>query len=275
MSAVQKQDLIIFSDHSVLCNELFSKDQHHVFFVTHKLGTAPTWLISALMETRILGSPLTLNESQTTAVNRATVREMGSENSLTIASLIHNQDFFTSALNRLKVDPRRYTVVDYLTDFVLQRHNVSGSKVISAILEELTRVNANSDMLILEQPELLMPLLNLTSDELHLNLINPLIKKFPLLVIVSYTEAYDNAAPDYSERQSSDLIEQVRFFNSCFFKSAVVLGLKPLATGRAKDVTGTLTITRGGTPLSNLSVHVVENEYLFHSQKDSTKLFYR
>ncbi|KAM3165162.1 hypothetical protein ACU8KH_00925 [Lachancea thermotolerans] len=275
MSTAQKQDLVIFSDHSVLSRELFSKDLHHVLFVTHKLGTAPSWLINALVETQVLGFPATLNESHAAAVNRASNRKITDSKCATVASFIHNRGFFTSALKKLKVDAECYNIIDYMTDFVLKNYGKPASKVLSSLLEELSNESATSELLILEQPELLVHLLNITSDQLHLELINPLIKKFPLLVVVSYTEAYENVPSDSNEKLSSDMIEQIRFCNSCFFKSAAVLGLKPLATGHASDVSGTLTITRGGASLSHLEVHVVENEYLFLTQKDTTKLFYR
>lgn len=227
------------------------------------------------METQVLGFPATLNESHAAAVNRASNRKITDSKCATVASFIHNRGFFTSALKKLKVDAECYNIIDYMTDFVLKNYGKPASKVLSSLLEELSNESATSELLILEQPELLVHLLNITSDQLHLELINPLIKKFPLLVVVSYTEAYENVPSDSNEKLSSDMIEQIRFCNSCFFKSAAVLGLKPLATGHASDVSGTLTITRGGASLSHLEVHVVENEYLFLTQKDTTKLFYR
>ncbi|SCU79517.1 LADA_0B01222g1_1 [Lachancea dasiensis] len=278
MTSVQKQDLRLFDDHSVLSQSLFRPENHHALFVTHKLGTSPAWLINALLETHILGAPLTLNESQASAINTANRRLANavtrSTKNTAIASWVHNSEFFHSALGKLKIDPSRYKVHDYLSDFVLKYHGKTGQKILKNLVQELT-AEPKPDFLILEQPELLLHLLNISSDELHLDFINQLTKIIPLIVIVSYTEAYDNPGTDTSERISANMIEQIRFSNGCVFKSIAVLGIRPLKTGRAKDVTGTLTITRGGASLSHLPIEVAENEYLFQTQKDTTKLFYR
>ncbi|SCU86766.1 LANO_0C09142g1_1 [Lachancea nothofagi CBS 11611] len=277
MTTVQKQELSVFDDHSTLSKALFEQGEHHVLFVTSKLGTSPPWLINALVETQVFGAPLTLNESSSSAANRAHSRlpiANSDKKAAIIASWLHSSDYFHSALGKLKIDQNRYQVHDYLTDFVLKNHDKPASKVLKSLIQELTMQSA-TDLLILEQPELLMHLLNITSDVLHLDFINPLTRIIPVVVIVSYTESYDNPGADSTERLSPDMIEQIRFLNGCFFKSIVVFGIKPLMTGRAKDITGTLTISRGGASLSHLPINVAENEYLFHTQKDATKLFYR
>ncbi|SCV02446.1 LAME_0H00716g1_1 [Lachancea meyersii CBS 8951] len=284
MSAVQKQELSLFSDHSVLTKALFQQNEHHVIYVTHKLGTSPSWLMNALIETQVFGSPLSLNESHASAVNHASSRvpvqrsgfsSNGRRKAATIASWIHDSEFFHTALGKLKIDPASYQIQDYLTDFVLKNHGKPASRVLKSLVEELTSTQSQSDLLLLEQPELLMHLLNVSSDELHLDFINPLARAVPLMVIVSYTESHENPGAEALEHLAHDLIEQIRFQTGCVFKSIAVLGIKPLATGRAKDVTGTLTITRGGAETSHLAIDIAENEYLFHTQKDTTKLFYR
>ncbi|CEP64020.1 Elongator subunit ELP6 LALA0_S10e00408g [Lachancea lanzarotensis] len=280
MASVQKQELTLFSDHSVLAESLFEKDVHQIILITHKLGTSPIWLVNALVETLVFGAPLTLNESHSGAVNRARTRTTSQDTNrirkaVTIASWIHNDEFYHSAFGKLKIDPSNYSINDYLTDFVLKNHGKPASKVLKSIVQELLSAQSQTGLLVLEQPELLMHLLNISSDELHLDFINPLARAVPLLVVVSYTESYDNPGTEAAEQVPRDTVEQIRFHTGCFFKSIAVLGIKPLATGRAKDITGILTICRGGATTSHLPVDVVENEYLFHTQKDTTKLFYR
>ncbi|SCU86435.1 LAFA_0E00738g1_1 [Lachancea sp. 'fantastica'] len=284
MSNVQKQELTLFSDHSVLAGSLFEKDEHHVILVTHKLGTSPSWLMNALVETKVFGAPLTLNESHNSAMNRARTKTASLETrridnrikrAVTVASWVHSGEFYHSAFGKLKIDPSNYIIKDYLTDFVLKHHGKPASRVLKSLVQELTSTQSHSDLILLEQPELLMHLLNISSDELHLDFINPLARAVPLLIIISFTESYDNPGTETSEQVPCDAVEQIRFQTGCVFKSIAVLGIKPLATGRAKDITGILTISRGGATTSHLPVDVAENEYLFHTQKDTTKLFYR
>lgn len=269
MSNVQRQDLTIFNDQSVLSKSLFTEGLSHLLFVTHRLGTSPSWLINAITESYIYGIPFSLNESDTSAANRKAV----CTRPLVIASFIHESAYFTSSLNKLKIDSSQYRILDFLTDFALKYTGNPKEKVLTELINCLSKQSGR--ILILEQPELLIPLLNITSDELHLNFINPLMKMFSVVVLVSSVEGYENTNADSGEYQKKDMIDMIRYTHSCFHKSIVLLALKPLDTGRANDITGTLRITKGGASPSRLPVHVVENEFLFHSQRDSTKLFYR
>ena len=116
-----------------------------------------------------------------------------------------------------------------------------------------------------------MSLFKISSDDLQLKLINPLMRRCSLLIMITSTENFDNDMP---ENFGKDTVECVRFTTSSFHKAIAVLSVKPLDTGKANDVTGTLTITRGGALLES-SIAIVENEYLYHTLKDSTTLFYR
>ena len=141
-------------------------------------------------------------------------------------------------------------------------------KIFQSLLELFP--NDSTSTIILEQPELLFSLVDgLTSDELNELFIKPLAKRCGLLIITTSVDLYQK---DYS--MTKDVTEFMRFINSCFHISIAVLSLQPLETGRAKDITGSLKITRGGATSNHLSTHVVENEYLYLNEKDSTKLFY-
>lgn len=259
MSNVQKQDLVIFSDNSVISQELCSGNSHDLITITSSPATSSFWLLTALIETRIAGAPFSLN-SASAVIQKTT-------SPVTIASFIHNSKYYTDALNRLKIGQEKYHVVDLLTNFVVENITKPRAKVLSDLLETFSQ--DSSSVIILEQPEVLLTLLDgLSSDELHRKFIIPLIKKCGLLIISTNT--------DYSAGGATkDAVEMSRFVMQCFYKSIAVLSLKPLDTGRATDVTGLFRITRGGAPDAHLSCHIVENEYLYLNQKESTKLFYR
>lgn len=261
MSNVQKQDLVIFSDNSVISNELCAGKSHDLITITSSPATSSFWLLTTLVETRVTGAPFSLNS---TSVPVATHKNL---NPITIASFIHNAQYYTDALNKLKLGPESYKFIDLLTNFVIKNIGKPRAKVLSELLE--TFPQDSTSLVILEQPEVLLTLLDgLTSDELHKKFIMPLMQRCGLLIISTNINYSPNG-------QTKDAIEFSRFVAGCFYKSIVVLSLKPLDTGRAADVTGSFRITRGGASNSHLSCHVVENEYLYLNQKENTKLFYR
>ncbi|CCH60508.1 hypothetical protein TBLA_0C07170 [Henningerozyma blattae CBS 6284] len=237
-------------------------------FVSYKESTAPSWLISALIENQIEGVPASLNRGG------SMIDHSISKNTVIISSFVHDQNFFGTSLQKLKINPQRYKFIDFFTNFVVQYLNKPKDQILVSLLNSFPD-NSNTEeptTIIIECPELLLFLIpGLTSDELQLNFINPLSKKCGLLIIVSSIESFNNDGT----AMDKDSIQLNRFILSCFYKSIAVLSLKPLDTGRARDVTGTLKISKGGKSQEILPLQVVENEYLYHTAKDNTKLFFR
>ncbi|AAS54153.1 AGL338Wp [Eremothecium gossypii ATCC 10895] len=267
----QRQDLLVFSDQSVISRRLLQDGMHHLIMVPHRLGTSPRWLISALAEAFIFGTPVSLNEQQSAAAKaqRPHNTEATRGPAVTVASFMHDAAHYQNVFSKLKLPSQAVRIVDVFTDLVKQNIGKPGAAVLERLLESIP--DQRNGGIIIEQPEVLLSLFRLTSDELHLNFINPLMKKCAVLVVVTSVDGFDGG--DY-ERASKDAIEFMRFPTAAFHKSIAVLSLRPLDTGRAKDVTGILQVTQGGS-LEESDVHVVENEYLFHVQKESIKLFYR
>ncbi|SMN20410.1 similar to Saccharomyces cerevisiae YMR312W ELP6 Subunit of Elongator complex, which is required for modification of wobble nucleosides in tRNA [Maudiozyma saulgeensis] len=271
MTTPQRQDFILFSDQSVIPTELravSAEPQHHLFLVTSTMATQPLWLINALVETCVSGGPFSLNGPSASLKSNP--------NSITtIASLVHEENFYHNALRKLKVNANGYQVLDILTNFILKNNDKPSDKVLDELLE-LFPADVQSTI-ILEQPELLLSLIRgLTADELNKKFILPLMKKCKLLIVASSIDLFQNNENEPLDTNNSDVQEFTRFVTSLIYNSIVVMNLRSLDTGRSKDVTGSLMISRGGQSTNSpLSVHVVENEYLYLTQKDSTKLFYR
>ncbi|EJS44128.1 elp6p [Saccharomyces arboricola H-6] len=274
MSSVQRQDLVLFSDQSVLPAHFFQDSNfHNLFFVTHRSSTQPLWLINALIEAHVLGSPNSLNEASSSPLSSST------RSHAVVASFIHEQNHFINSLNKLKIPSNNYHVLDFLSDFVITSIlNKPRHKILRDLLAKFSAAipNAPADtIVIIEQPELLLSLVNgLTYSELNNAFITPLLKQCQILIIVSNSDIFNIDDFDVS-LHSSNL---QNFYKSTFIKSMINLNLNPLKTGFAKDVTGSLRVCRGGSPIatpSNTNLHVVENEYLYLHEKESTKLFYR
>ena len=275
MSTPQRQDFILFNDQSVIPKELYnvsttdSDQQHHMFLITSAMGTQPYWLINAVVETSVSGSPISLNGS---SINR----DHSHDNSITtIASLIHEEKFYHTALQKLKVNSNKYQILDMITDFVMKNIDKPRDKILDMLLDRFP--NDTQSTIILEQPELLLVLLKgLTSDELNQRFILPLMKRCKLLIIAANIDLFQNNENEPVDTNNHDSIEITRFVTSLVYGSLVIMNLRSLDTGRAKDVTGLLMISKGGqSNSSNLSVDVVENEYLYLTEKESTRLFYR
>ncbi|AGO13544.1 AaceriAGL338Wp [[Ashbya] aceris (nom. inval.)] len=266
----QKQDLVVFSDQTVISRRLLQDGKHHLILVPHRLGTSPRWLLNALTEVFVFGAPVSLNE-QSAATRVQLPQMMGDAGgpAVTVASFMHDAAHYQSVFSKLKLPSGTAHVVDVFTDLVKQNIGKPGAVVLERLLASIP--DQRNGGIILEQPEILMSLFRLTSDELHLKFINPLMKKCAVLVLITSVDGFEGG--DH-ERTSKDAVEFERFPISAFYKSTAVLSLRPLDTGRAKDVTGILQVTQGGM-LEESDVHVVENEYLFHVQKESIKLFYR
>lgn len=256
MSSAQRQDLVVFGDHSVISDQIFQNGFHHLITITASPFTSPTWLINSLVESQILGRPYSLN-SDSSAVQ-------GHSRPVTVGSFVHEPQLFHNALGKLKVSPQKYKVVDLVTDLVAKSLGKPKNRLYNDILQQFP-LQAQS-VIVLEQPELLLSLLEgSTSDEIHSQLIAPLMKRCSVLILA--TNIYNDG-----EDTTRDSLELSRFTLGCIYKSIAIMSLRPLETGRASDVTGTLRITRGGV---RSPVHVVENEYLYLNQKETTRLFYR
>ncbi|KAG0669534.1 hypothetical protein C6P45_003605 [Maudiozyma exigua] len=275
MSTPQRQDFILFNDQSVIPKELNdvatidSEQQHHMFLITSALGTQPYWLINALVETSVSGSPLSLNGS---SINRCS----NNDNTITvIASFIHEKKFYNTALQKLKVNSNKYQILDIITDFVMKNIDKPRDKVLDMLLDKFPKDTQST--IILEQSELLLALLKgLTSDELNRRFILPLMKRCKLLIVATNIDFFQNNEDEPVDTNNRDSLEITRFVTSLVYASLVVMNLRSLDTGRAKDVTGSLMISKGGqSNNSSLSVDIVENEYLYLTEKESTRLFYR
>ncbi|KAH3899012.1 related to Elongator complex protein 6 [Saccharomycodes ludwigii] len=270
---VQKQDLVIFNDRTVLPD--FKNHGHTLTHITHKLGTSPTWLLTALIETHIHGVPLSLNESEKSNGKIPIVNK----SPIYISSFIHNESYSEQHFQN-KISPQSgYYILPNLMEEIMKctinTHNNGNNfdglcSYILKMLKVKKEEQEQQTTIILEEPQLLLALIpNLKARDILLKLITPISQIFQRVIVVTNIELYDNDA-------TAESIEIKKFIQTIFYRSIVQLSLKPLETGRANDVTGTLRITRGGCASAvDNTTFVVENEYLYHVQKKSIKLFYR
>ena len=130
MSGVQRQDLVLFSDQSVLPAQFFQdSSSHNLIFITHQSSTQPLWLINALIETHILGFPNSLNESSPSSLLSP------AHTHAVVASFIHEQKHFINSFSKLKIPTNNYNVFDFLSDFIVSDIlNKPREKILSELL---------------------------------------------------------------------------------------------------------------------------------------------
>lgn len=265
---VQRQDLVIFSDHSVVSKKLFGNNANTMITLTSMQATQASWALNVMIESYLFGSPVSLNSEQKSGA----LVVSSSQAHVTLASMVHNTSWFQSTFNKLQVNSSQYKIVDIFSDFVQLINGKSADKVLKLLLDMFPD-KPESSVIVLEQPELLLSLVpNLSADMLSSKFINELRKKCALLVV---NTVIDSVQED-NNNDTAPAIEFKRFLQTNIYKSNVVISLSPLPTGRAKDVTGTMKITRGAKSFEGYipDIHVVENEYLYLTEKETTKLFY-
>lgn len=261
---IQRQDLTVFSDNTLLSPHLFDNESHFMLLICYRLGTSPSWLIMALIEALVFGSPSSITD-QAISIDPKPV-----DSPVTIFSFINGIDVFIQSLSKLKIPSSKCRIIDVIEELANQREGKKVGDIFNSLLSQVNTIGGST--LILELPELLIPLLNISSDELHLKFIQPLRKRFDLMIVITNMDTFDSDPTCYL---SQDSIELNKFPITCFHKSIGILNLKPLDSGRANDVTGSISVRRGGTYIETLPVSIIENEYLYFTQRDCTKLFYR
>lgn len=247
----QQQDLSLFVDNSIVAQDILC-------LVTHTQGTSPSWLVDVLVENGLYGT-CNINHDKQRRVLKGKV---------VLVSFLHNEAFYD--LKRLGIElsgVKHFQFVDLFTDlFVKVSDGVSLSKVFTQIAQQIQE----DTTLIVEGIEFLLSASQITSTQL-LNVITKLQKVASSVFIVSTAdkELIDVKVhnPMLPEVKTADFLLRL------IHRANIVLSLRPLETGKANDVTGTLTISRGALPSV---VEVLEKEYLFLVSKDQqVKLFFR
>lgn len=238
----QSQDLIVFSDHKIL-PKFSNQNQQSIYSILYNNGTYPLWLINKIIN----------DDADNTKYN------------FTVSSFINNNKFM-----KQNIKPSNNVNVDFI-DLTLSLQATDISTIVDTKYKNITKKEGN--ILVLEQPELLLSSVeSLTTINLFQQFINKLLlSKFQHVIIVSNIDYYSTYINSFHQYQYTS------FYQSLQYKSDVLFTVKPLKTGFAKDISGTLTITKGGADNSHYTdkVKVVENEYFFFVNKDSSvKLFY-
>jgi elongator complex protein 6 len=235
--------------------------------ISHIQGTSPGWLVNILVENALFGTCVINHDNSQAKIPKADV---------VLISFLQDFKFYERDLKRNGVevkDLKNFHFIDCFTDLFNKIGDVASiDKLFTQISAQVSHIHSNSKVIIIEGIEFLLSATNITSIQL-LNQINKLHKLSSSLLIVSAVDKELIDTQGYADKSTPEF-KTLDFLIRLLHRAQLNVSLRPLETGRANDITGTLTISKGTIPYESLPI--LETEYLFHVSKDqNTKLFYR
>ncbi|CUM54560.1 uncharacterized protein AC631_05346 [Debaryomyces fabryi] len=276
MATSQQQDLVFFNDNSLISNGILKSSSSHCSIISHVQGTSPTWLINSLLENSLIGTACLVNNDLN--------RKIPDRSEVYFISFSHPKDFYIKNCKKNGLDLSllsNFKFIDCFSDLFLNKiknpNKASGevSKLFENIINEINASGNTNKVIFIESIEILLAATNIESKELLKQCfkINKLCRQLFVIVAQDYPQVIDLSAsiPQDSVFKISD------FLLKLYHRSQLNLNLQPLPTGRANDITGCITISKGAIPYENIEgVEVIEKEYIYYVNKESSiKLFFR
>lgn len=267
----QQQDLVFFDDNSLVSSRLLTSGLSTLHIISHDQETSPSWLVSAIVENALVGTASLVNRDLTTkSHNRSLV---------VYISFTHPEDFIARNCRKQEIDLTlaNFTFVDCFTNLFTEQITTPANakahveKMFAKICKAIEDLKNLHRTVIIESPELLLAATDLQSNDL-LILMRRITRLCNVLFVVVDTQSplidMESSAPEDPVFKITD------FYVKLHHMSSMNISILPLSTGRAKDITGSLTVGRGAIPPDSLLV--VENEYVYNITKESSvKLFFR
>lgn len=269
----QQQDLIFYTDNSLILDVELTQNTHQLQIITYKEGTIPSWFINSLLENSLVGTA--------NLVNRDLKAKKIDRSLVTFISFQNNAEYIINSCRKQGLDlanMANFTFIDCFSDLFTKRiTNTANCKpqlksTFMDVLKQVDTQNTDNRVIFVEGLEILLAATDASANDILL-WIQKLSQSCKSLFMILNTESplvdLDNGNPEDPVFKITD------FYVKLHHRSSLNINLMPLSTGRAKDITGSLTVTRGSIP-PPLGLHVVEKEYIYHLSKESTvKLFFR
>lgn len=261
--SVPSQDLVFFKNHTLISDTILSSKKSYLSTITHTQGTNPSWLINSLIENAIFGTASLVNQE---------LKKRAKLGKVVLFSFFHPESHYTKGIrkNGVTLTESYFKFVDCFSHLFTER--IKDTENASNDVHELFNVEIDEgSVVIVEAPEVLLFSTNISSNELLFALLKLNKKASQLFVIVSK----DQQLVDYSANDMyNPAFKLTDFITKLLFRSHLNITLEPLATGRAKDITGSILVSKGALPYDDLIVE--EKSYVYHITKDANvKIFYR
>lgn len=259
----QQQDLV-FHTNSLISDEDLDSGNHAIHVISHNPATSPAWLVTSLVENGLVG---------TASVNRE-LRKKIDRAGVSLVSFVHPRSFWVPLARKLGVnlDTSNFTYMDWFSNLFTKdipdplQPDQQVTRLFDSLISKLDSQKLPGKVVIVESPEILLAATQLTSNELLRHLRRVAAHCSLLFVVVSTQEPLTSVSGT-----SEDPVTRITdFYVKLHHMSSLNVHVQPLPTGRAKDITGSVTVARGAV-IGN----VLEKEYIYHLSKDTVKLYYR
>ncbi|CAK9441034.1 uncharacterized protein LODBEIA_P49030 [Lodderomyces beijingensis] len=258
----QSQELYFFKNQTLTPDS--SRDAPFLTTITYDQSTSASWLVNALVECTLLGTASSVHKELKQPYQKKVV----------LVSFLHDEQFFIRNCRRNGVDLSRsqsFTFVDYFTDLFEKITDATDPGQVGRLFD-FNSVDLANSVVLIEAPEVLLYSTAISSDELLFQLLK-VNNRSPHMYLVCAKDS-----PQFVNYQVSDFLNPAYkitdFLTKLLFRSNMNVTLEPLATGRANDITGSLTVAKGAIPYMGAAIY--EREYVYKVTKElNVKVFYR
>lgn len=290
------QDLSFFTN-----SGLFPIDQssHSLNFVTCTQETSPFWLIRTLLASSL---------SQTKQASQEDSGKPEKPTHVVLVSCFDRLSMYSRSLLRQRIQfptsnnpsSSNFSYVN-LSKYLLPQPLSSSENLLTKILNDIKAhipiKSSKNTLLIFESPDFLLSLFDSNTQDNTESGVNSvsllrLISSIEKLVNTMYVftngdEEFLASSSSYQSSQTAGISmfglpqtvesleypnEHTSFLSGLAHKSTALISMRPLSTGRADDVTGTLTIAQGPRARPG---QINSQSYHYYVNDDNIKIFYR
>ncbi|KAG7665164.1 uncharacterized protein J8A68_001220 [[Candida] subhashii] len=270
-SSTPNQDLVFFRDNSLIHDKALESKSSYLSIISHVQGTSPNWLVNSLIENAITGTASLINNDLKKVSNRSKV---------VLISFLHSQDYYIKNCRKNGLDlsnDSNFKFIDCFSDLFIEQIKTpeNAIKEVNGLFDKISKSIIDPKTIVfIEAPEILLYCTDITSNDLLFNLIK--LNKLCRQLFVISSKDYPQYV-DFDSRNPKDATYKITdFLIKLFHRSQLNISLQPLATGRAKDITGSLVVSQGSIPFDIPQIHINEKEYIYNITKDSNvKLYFR
>lgn len=225
-----RQDLTLYRDGSIVPS--ITSNGGYLLVVRYASGTYPSWFISTLLSVAATNTAKGVNHSL----------QHRSGTPATLVSFTNNQEFYALAFK--PVGQVKFNFIDCFSQLFEKTipDPENASELIAKLFQQIQK--QAQGVVIIDGVEILQLATTILATELtgHLQ-----------LLLKTATHVYVVTSDPYEET--------AQLFENLLWRSQMVVQFKPLETGRAKDITGLMTVTRGPVPAP---APVNEEEWIYH-----------
>lgn len=239
--------------------------------VTSNLHTSYAWLVQA-----VLGQALSSSNNKSSS-SRSPVSANSPETVVLVTTTMASPEIYRRGLLKMGIDlstAPNFRVIDLAS----QLFGVATGAAGTAITSDQIKTNIDQGistlplkrgrtLILLEAPDLLVPLG--LSPRAVSDIVAHLASYSANLFVFCNADAELLGSSALGPENQSD---QLAFLTDLAYQATVAVSIRPLPTGRADDVTGTMTVSSGP---ANIDDNVKEDSYQYQTANESVKLFYK